>query len=101
VSTAVIWLLDLCPADYRCYQVLTRHAVALTWIAVQHTRAAIEGNQRALSTMRVDLGRALEPHVLEQMLTVLRQERERLVAAHRGAWAVGQDLEGYGHVSRL
>ncbi|NLT54171.1 MAG: hypothetical protein GXX79_06295 [Actinomycetales bacterium] len=101
VRSAVVWLLDLCPADYRRYQVLNRHAVALAWIAVQHTRAAMEGNRRALSTMRVDLGGALEPHVLEQMLEVLRRERDRLAAAHRGAWAVGRALEGRRPTPRL
>ena len=36
--TAVEWLLDLCPADYRGYPVLRRHPLALAALARRRSR---------------------------------------------------------------
>src|SRR6266851_5603370 len=41
--TAVAWLLDVVPPDYRLYGVLRRHPIALAAMASHHVAACVEG----------------------------------------------------------
>src|SRR5262249_56539944 len=45
--TAVAWLLDVVPADYRLYGVLRRYPLALGAMAVHHADACVAGARRA------------------------------------------------------
>src|SRR5450755_937145 len=41
--TAVAWLLDVVPPDYRLYGVLQRHPIALATMARHHVAACVQG----------------------------------------------------------
>src|ERR1700710_2776536 len=51
-STAVAWLLDLCPPEYRGYPTLRRHAVVLARFAVLHVEACQAAANQGLSEAR-------------------------------------------------
>ena len=53
--TAVNWLLDLCPPEYRCYPALRRHVVVLARFAVLHVEACQAAVRRGLSEARAEL----------------------------------------------
>jgi len=53
--TAVAWLLDICPPEYRSYPVLRRHDVVLARFAVLHVEASQAAVRRGLSEARADL----------------------------------------------
>jgi hypothetical protein len=95
------WLIDLCPADFRGYPVLRRHPVALAWLARHQVEGARQAMARALGLARAELGEALQPGVLEQVLQTLEREQARLLAAARGVHLIEEALRGRRYVPRL
>ena len=99
--TAVAWLLDLCPADYRGHPVLARHPVALARLAVLHLDAGLQAGRRALATARADLSELLPPPALAEVIEAIEIEQARLLAARRGADLVEQALRGRRFIPQL
>jgi hypothetical protein len=97
----VAWLLDLAPADYRGYAVLTGHPVALARVVGHHVSAQRAGARNAVKGARRELSDAIAPQVLETLLDVLAQEEARLGAAERGVGLVEQALRGRRFAPRL
>ena len=93
-ATAVAWLLDVVPPDYRLYGVLRKHPVALAVMARHHVAAAVEAARRGYRTARTELAQALPPHAVEAVLTAYRREGRRLVAASRSVEVLEQALRG-------
>ncbi|HET9654224.1 MAG TPA: hypothetical protein VFP72_02645 [Kineosporiaceae bacterium] len=89
--SAVGWLLDQCPADYRGYPVLARHPVALLHLAVHHVGAQLQANRQALAGARSRL-RELPPPALAEVVEVLELEQVRLQAATRGLTLVAEAM---------
>lgn len=98
--SAVSWLLDQCPADYRGHRVLSRHPAALIHLAAHHVEAQLQGNRQALASVRSRL-RDLPPPVLAEVVEVLEIEQVRLQAVARGLSLVGEALSGRRFVPRL
>ncbi len=90
---AVGWLLDQCPADYRGYQVLSRHPAALVHLATAHVEAQVQANRQALATARARL-RDLPPPVLAEVVEVLEVEQIRLQGVARSLILVQEALRG-------
>lgn len=99
--TAVGWLLDQCPPEYRGYPVITRHAVALAWLAGHHADAGLHAVRAALATARADVGDQLSPPATEELLEVLESEQARLIAVRRATGLIGEALRGHRYVPRL
>jgi hypothetical protein len=99
--SAVAWLLDLAPPDYRGYTVLTGHPVALAVVVGHHVQAQRTGARAALAGARRELADALPPPALDALLEALAQEEARLAAAHRGVGLVEQALRGRRFAPRL
>jgi hypothetical protein len=99
--SAVAWLLDLAPADYRGYAVLTGHPVALAVVVGHHVAAQQAGARAAVAGARREVGDAIAPEALEALLEALAQEEARLAAAHRGVGLVEQALRGRRFAPRL
>lgn len=98
--SAVGWLLDQCPADYRLYPVLSRHPVALVHLASHHVQAQLHGNRQALASVRTRL-RELPPPVLTEVVEALEVEQVRLQGVVRSLGLVAQALEGKRFIPRL
>ncbi len=84
-QTAVAWLLDVVPPDYRVHGVLQRHPVALAALARRHLAACVTGARDGYRCARAELGRDLPPAGLDAVLAAYRSEGSRLVAAARAA----------------
>lgn len=78
-DTAVAWLLEFVPAEYRRYGVLRRYPAALSRMAHQHVSAAVEAARAGFRTARTDLADVLPPHGVEAVLDIYRREGTRLV----------------------
>ncbi len=98
--TAVSWLFDLCPPDYRGYPVLTRHPAVLAWLAGHHVEGQVQAARRALATARAELT-GVPPPVLRETLTAVEAELARLMGAQRAVGLVVQALTGVRFVPRL
>jgi hypothetical protein len=99
--TAVTWLLDQCPADYRAYPALRRQPVALAWLALRHVTAQGQANSAARSSARAELREDLVPEALDAFLVALDREHARLLGVHRAVRLVGDALRGLQYVPRL
>ena len=93
-STAVTWLLDVVPPDYRLHGVLRRYPVALATMARYHTKACVEGAREGYRTARTELAAALPPHAIDTVLAAYRKEGARLAATARAVVLVERALRG-------
>jgi hypothetical protein len=100
-QAASAWLMDLCPADFRGYPVLRRHALGLAWLAGQQVAAARQAMANALSRIRAELSDDLQPAVIDQMLQAVEQEQARLLSASRGIQLIEHSLRGHPHTPRM
>ena len=100
-QTAVAWLLDVVPPDYRLHGVLARHPVALAAMARHHVTACVEGARQGYRTTRAELGGQLPPGGVEAVLAVYRSEGMRLAQIARSVELVGQALRGEVFVPQL
>jgi hypothetical protein len=93
-STAVGWLLDVVPPDYRLHGVLRRYPVALATIARYHAKACVEGARQGYRAARAELAGALPPHAVDTVLAACRKEGARLAATARAVELIERALRG-------
>jgi len=93
-STAVGWLLDVVPPDYRLHGVLRRYPVALATMARYHSKACVEAARQGYRMARTDLAGALPPHAIDTVLAAYRKEGARLAATAEAVALVERALRG-------
>jgi outer membrane biosynthesis protein TonB len=93
-STAVGWLLDVVPPDYRLHGVLRRYPIALATMARYHSRACVEGAREGYRTARTELASVLPPHAVDTVLAAYRKEGARLAETARAVDLVERALRG-------
>lgn len=93
-DTAVAWLFEFVPPEYRRYGVLRRYPAALARMARHHVSAAIEAARLGFRTARVELSDAVPPHGVEAVLDIYRREGTRLVAIAEAIELVDRALHG-------
>jgi hypothetical protein len=93
-STAVGWLLDVVPPDYRLHGVLRRYPVALAALARYHSKACVEGARQGYRTARTELAGALPAHAIDTVLAAYRKEGARLAATAQAVDLVERALRG-------
>lgn len=99
--SATAWLFDLCPADYRAYDVLRNHPVVLARVAAHHLQAGIEAAKTGLSTARQELTDVVDVATVEAAVAAYEREGARLLAAARSLALVEEALRGRRFVRRL
>ncbi len=99
--TAVSWLLDLCPPEYRGYPVLRRHDVVLARFAVLHVEAGQVAVRRGLSEARAVLRDVVDADTVERAIQTWQAEEARLLAERRAVGLVEDALRGRRFVARL
>lgn len=93
-QTAVTWLLEVVPPDYRLHGVLRRHPVALAVLARHHLAACVRGAREGYRSARTELGSDLPPGGVDAVLEVYRAEGRRLVETEQAVDLVGRALRG-------
>jgi hypothetical protein len=99
--TAVAWLFDLCPPDYRAHDVLRRYPVLLARFAGSHVAAGVGATREGLRTLRADLAGAVPPEAIDAAVGAYEREGRRLVKAGRQVELVAGALRGERWVPRL
>jgi hypothetical protein len=100
-QTAVTWLLDVVPPDYRLHGVLLRHPLALAALARHHLAACVAGARQGYRTARTELGPDLPPGGVAAVLDAYQSEGRRLVATAHAVDLVGRALHGEKFVPQL
>jgi hypothetical protein len=93
-ETALTWLLDVVPPDYRLHGVLRRHPVALATLARHHVAACVQGAREGYRTARAELGSHLPPSGMDAVLAAYRTEGGRLVETARAVDLVERAMRG-------
>lgn len=93
-QTAIVWLFDHVPPDYRLHGVLRRHPVALARLARQHVTACLEAARQGYRTARLDLREFLPPHAVDQVMDAYMAEGQRTAAVLRAVELVDAALRG-------
>ncbi len=99
--SAVAWLFDLCPPDYRAHEVLIRHPVVLARFAAGHVGAGVAAARDGLRTIREELRGDVAPEVVEAAIAAYDREGRRLALAGRQVGLVAAALRGERWVPRL
>jgi hypothetical protein len=99
--SAVGWLFDLCPAEYRAHDVLRKHPVVLARFAAGHVEAAIEAARQGIRTARAELKDLVGGNVVDAAIAAYEREGRRLVQVRRQVALVEAALRGERHVPRL
>jgi hypothetical protein len=92
--TAVAWLFDLCPPEYRMYEVLRRHPAVLARFAALHVEAAVAAARQGLATVRAELRELVPPEAVAAAVAAFEREGARLAATARSVALVEQALQG-------
>ena len=99
--SAVAWLFDLCPPDYRAHDVLRRHPVVLARFAAGHLSAGVAAAREGLRTLRADLRAVVPQEVIEAAAGAYDREGRRLVRTGRQVALVEAALRGDRWIPRL
>jgi hypothetical protein len=99
--TAVSWLLDICPPEYRGYPVLRRHEVVLARFAALHVEACQAACRRGLSEARAVLCDVADLDTVDAAVEALQREQARLVGVRRAVGLIEEALRGRRFVARL
>jgi hypothetical protein len=99
--TAVAWLFDQCPPDYRAYDVLRRYPVVLARFAASCLDGAVEAAAAGLRTARAELRDQVPPEAVEAAVAAYEREGNRLKSARRAVDLVERALRGERWVPRL
>ena len=99
--TAVNWLLDICPPEFRGYDVLRRHDVVLARFAVLHVEACQAAVRRGLSEARAELRDVTDQDTVEAAVQTWHTEAARLIAERRAVGLVEEALRGRRFIARL
>ncbi|MDQ3663202.1 MAG: hypothetical protein M3353_00885 [Actinomycetota bacterium] len=93
-ATAVAWLLDRCPPEYRGYSGLRRYPVVLARFAALHVEGMQDAGRRGVSEARTALRDVAEPEVVERAVATWQLESERLARLRREVELVEEALRG-------
>jgi len=99
--TAVAWLFDQCPPDYRVYDVLRRYPVVLARFAATNLDGAISAAESGLATARAELRDRAPPEAVEAAVSAYEREAHRLRTARRAVDLVERALRGERWAPRL
>jgi hypothetical protein len=100
-QTAVAWLLDVVPPDYRLHGVLLGHPIALAAMASHHVAASVAGARQGYRTARSELGDSLPPAAMAAVLAAYRSEGRRLSQTARSVELLRRALRGEAFVPQL
>lgn len=99
--TAVDWLLDICPPEYRGYPGLRRHPVVLARFAVLHVEGSQAAVNRGLSEGRGAMRDVAGESEVAAALDVWGREAARLIGVRRAVGLVEEALRGRRYVARM
>jgi len=100
-KSAVAFLLDCCPADYRAYPVLRRHPIILVRFAAEFVEGQLRASREGLGDIRSSLVGLADAHAVEAAVDAWQCETARLVRVRRSVALVEEALRGRVFIRKL
>jgi hypothetical protein len=99
--SALAWLLDICPPEYRGYPSLRRHPVVLARFAVLHVEGGQAAVDRGLSEARGLLRDVASREEIAEAIRIWECEKARLLGVRRAVGLVEEALRGRRYVEQM
>ena len=99
--TAVAFLLDCCPPDYRGYPVMIRHPVVLARCAKAYVASMVEATESSIATLRPQIAEYVSADTADAAISALQREQARLLRVARAVDLVDQALRDVRFVQKL
>ncbi len=99
--SAVAWLYDQCPPEYRDYDVLRRHPAVLARFADSAVAGAQSAVAAGLAGVRAELREVVSVEVIAEAVAAYEREDARLVGIRRSVGLVEEALRGRRFAPRL
>jgi hypothetical protein len=93
-ATAVAFLFDCCPADFRAYEVLRRHPVVLARFAAVFVEGQCDAAEHGLAGVRTSLTEDLPADVVSAAVDAWFEQAARLARVRRAVGLVEEALRG-------
>ncbi|MGI8769763.1 MAG: hypothetical protein ACR2I1_11800 [Propionibacteriaceae bacterium] len=100
-KTAVAFLLDCCPPDFRRYQVLRNHPVVLARFAAQFIEGQYHSARDGLAGVRITLADYVASEVVESAADAWLEQSAQLARMRRAVTLVEEALRGREWIRRL
>lgn len=100
-GSAIAYLLDCCPADFRAYRVLRNHPMVLAQFAMHFVIGQQEASERGLADVRTSLSEHVEPDIVEAATQAWLEQAARLVRTRRAVALLDEALRGRVFVRKL
>ena len=100
-ATAIAYLLDCCPPDFRAYRVLRNHPVVLAQFATHFVNGQQEASQRGLAAVRTSISEHVDAAVVEAATQAWLEQGARLARTRRAVALIGEALQGRVFVRKL
>jgi len=100
-ATAIAFLFDCCPADFRAYPVLRNHPVVLARFAAQFVEGQYHSAQEGLAGVRTSLAEYVSAEVVQSAAEAWLEQSAQLVRVRRAVALVEEALRGRVFVRRL
>ena len=100
-ATAIAYLLDCCPPDFRAYRVLRNHPIVLAQFATHFVNGQHEASQQGLAAVRTSLDEYFEADVVEAAAQAWLEQGARLARTRRAVALVDEALRGRVFVCKL
>jgi hypothetical protein len=100
-ATAIAFLLDCCPADFRAYRVLRNHPEVLAQFATHFVSGQHQASQEGLAEVRTSLSEYVGPEVVEAATQAWLEQEARLARTRRAVALLDEALRGRVFVRKL
>src|SRR5919107_2446203 len=100
-ATAISFLLDCCPPDFRGYRVLRNHPVVLARFAARFVEGQHRTTQEGLAEIRTSLRNEVSSEVIEEAAQAWLTEDARLARAKRSVQLIDHALRGQAFICKL
>jgi hypothetical protein len=100
-TTAIAYLLDCCPADFRAYRVVLNHPIVLAQFAMRFVWGQQEASQQGLAEVRTSLSEYVDPDVVEAAAQAWLEQGARLARTRRAVSLLDEALRGGVFVRKL
>jgi hypothetical protein len=100
-ATAIAYLLDCCPSDFRAYRVLRNHPVVLAQFATHFVNGQHEASQRGLAAVRTSISEYVDAEVVEAATQAWLEQEARLTRTRRAVALIEDALQGRVFVRKL
>lgn len=100
-ASALAYLFDCCPADFRAYRVLRNHPLVLAQFATEFVEGQCQSAQNGLASIRSRLRGRASAEAVDAAVEAWMEQGARLARTRRAVSLIDEALRGRVFVARM